>query len=269
MDSLTSPPLREELGAQSLSDAPPSLLASVFLFHKRARASSAQSADGPSRLGWAGGLRTSRSSCPEGDGPACLVVGLSGLCLASWTTSGEEGGTLTSHPCSLVPLFGAAVTLCLLEGPGQKACERGSLVWGGSSSRHPTAGRLGLGVGGGRGLRVQQVGPQALTQPPGDTGCMAGGQGHASIPVCVGWHSPCPPLGHRPWACRHGLQPWVTGSCADIPGPRQQGQMGPSVLGSPVSPTAFLKQVHGPWWSHRVPRDTLVNCVQIKSSSVG
>ena len=119
-------PLREELGAQSLSNAPPCLLASVFLFHKWAGASSTRSAGGPSCLGWAGGLRTSRSSCPEVGGPACLVVGLSGLCLASWTTSGEEGGTLTSHPCSLAPLFGARVTLCLLEGPGQKACERGS-----------------------------------------------------------------------------------------------------------------------------------------------
>ena len=58
MDSLTSPPLREELGAQSLSDAPPRLLASVFLFHKPARASSAQSADGPSRPGWAGGFKS-------------------------------------------------------------------------------------------------------------------------------------------------------------------------------------------------------------------
>lgn len=43
--------LRAELRAQSLSGAPRSLLASVFLFHKGAGASSAQSAGGTSRLG--------------------------------------------------------------------------------------------------------------------------------------------------------------------------------------------------------------------------
>lgn len=214
-------------------------------------------------MGWAGGLRTSRSNCPEVDGPACLALGLSDLCLASWTTSGEEGGTLTSHPFSLAPLFAAPVTLCLLEGPGQKAYERRQCWYGeGLLAGTLLQAELGPAVWGGRGLRLWRVGPQALTQPPWRYGLQ-------SRP-CLHWMAwSLPTFG----AQAPGLQTWPPATGYRLlrcyPRPQAAGSGGALGPGSPAPPTVFLKKVHGPWWRHRVPGDASVNCVRIKPSSAG
>lgn len=67
-----------------------------------------------------------------------------------------------SHPCPLAPFFGALVTLCLLEGPGQKAYEQ-RRCWCGEGLLSGTLlqAELGPAVWGGRGLRLWRVGPQA------------------------------------------------------------------------------------------------------------
>lgn len=74
MDSLTPPPLREELGAQSLSNAPPCLLASVFLFHKWAGASLHPVCRWPQLPGLGWGPENLPVKLPRG-GRACLPGG--------------------------------------------------------------------------------------------------------------------------------------------------------------------------------------------------